>query len=252
MYAARAGPRKPVLPKAGGPELRRAVGATDTQRYHTIRVFPWSRTFPRSPQGTPPRTSWPGVLQLRSGLLPPLPQISCTSRLLSSSSVVCRGTAPQMRHSRKRPFHAPIGIPGCKAAHKKSDRTRFTRTKKRGCAYIRPHQLDLVVVSNDGALRLRRPLGFAYGGAGGSSQGETGDFLSIMTIYSARPQERPMRTHRFGRKIKLPATIAIKHQIRMRMAEYEIKKVEEEARAEAFRGQTDDNASMSSSSVTPR
>jgi hypothetical protein len=61
-----------------------------------------------------------------------------------------------------------------------------------------------------------------------------------------------MRTHRFGRKIKLPATIAIKHQIRMRMAEYEIKKVEEEARAEAFRGQTDDNASMSSSSVTTR
>jgi hypothetical protein len=30
-----------------------------------------------------------------------------------------------------------------------------------------------------------------------------------------------MRTHRFGRKIKLPATIAIKHQIRMRMAQYE-------------------------------
>ena len=47
-----------------------------------------------------------------------------------------------------------------------------------------------------------------------------------------------MRTHRFGRKIKLPATIAIKHQIRMRMAEYEIKKVEAEARAEAFRGQS--------------
>ena len=46
-----------------------------------------------------------------------------------------------------------------------------------------------------------------------------------------------MRTHRFGRKIKLSATIAIKHQIRMRMAEYEIKKAEAEARAEAFRGQ---------------
>jgi hypothetical protein len=61
-----------------------------------------------------------------------------------------------------------------------------------------------------------------------------------------------MRTHRFGRKIKLPATIAIKHQIRMRMAEYEIKKVEAEARAEACRGQTDDNASTSSSSVTTR
>jgi hypothetical protein len=40
-----------------------------------------------------------------------------------------------------------------------------------------------------------------------------------------------MRTHRFGRKIKLPATIVIKHQISM--AEYEIKKVEAEARAEA-------------------
>jgi hypothetical protein len=38
-----------------------------------------------------------------------------------------------------------------------------------------------------------------------------------------------MRTHRFGRKIKLPATIAITHQIRMRMAQYEIKKAEDEA-----------------------
>jgi hypothetical protein len=33
-----------------------------------------------------------------------------------------------------------------------------------------------------------------------------------------------MRTHRFGRKIKLPATIAIKHQIRMPMAQDEGKK----------------------------
>src|ERR1700719_480071 len=51
--------------------------------------------------------------------------------------------------------------------------------KQRGCAYIRSPQLDLVVVSNDGALRHQRPLGFTYGGAGGLSQGETGDFLSI-------------------------------------------------------------------------
>lgn len=36
----------------------------------------------------------------------------------------------------------------------------------------------------------------------------------------------PMRTHRFGRKIKLPATIAIKHQIRMLMAQDEVKKAE--------------------------
>jgi hypothetical protein len=35
-----------------------------------------------------------------------------------------------------------------------------------------------------------------------------------------------MRTHRFGRKIKLPATIAIKHQIRMLMAQDEVKKAE--------------------------
>jgi hypothetical protein len=43
-----------------------------------------------------------------------------------------------------------------------------------------------------------------------------------------------MRTHRFGRKIKLPATIAIKHQIRKLMFE---DAVEAGARAEAIRGQ---------------
>jgi hypothetical protein len=47
-----------------------------------------------------------------------------------------------------------------------------------------------------------------------------------------------MRTHRFGRKIKLPATIAIKHQIRMRMAQYEIKKAEAEATQEAIPGKS--------------
>jgi hypothetical protein len=46
-----------------------------------------------------------------------------------------------------------------------------------------------------------------------------------------------MRTHRFGRKIKLPATIAIKHQIRKLMFEDAIEKAEAEARAEAVRGQ---------------
>jgi hypothetical protein len=35
-----------------------------------------------------------------------------------------------------------------------------------------------------------------------------------------------MRTHRFGRKIKLPATTAIKHQIRMLMAQDELKNAE--------------------------
>ena len=35
-----------------------------------------------------------------------------------------------------------------------------------------------------------------------------------------------MRTHRFGRKIKLPATTVIKHQIRMLMAQDEVRKAE--------------------------
>jgi hypothetical protein len=38
-----------------------------------------------------------------------------------------------------------------------------------------------------------------------------------------------MRTLRFGRKLKLPSTSAIKHQIRKLMAEDEIKKVQAEA-----------------------
>jgi hypothetical protein len=46
-----------------------------------------------------------------------------------------------------------------------------------------------------------------------------------------------MLTHRFGRKIKLPATIAIKHQVRKLMFEDLVKKAGAEARAEVFRGQ---------------
>jgi len=42
-----------------------------------------------------------------------------------------------------------------------------------------------------------------------------------------------MRTHRFGRRIKLPSTIAIKHQIRTLMAQDEVARAEAEARAEA-------------------
>jgi hypothetical protein len=50
-----------------------------------------------------------------------------------------------------------------------------------------------------------------------------------------------MRTHRFGRKIKLPATVAIKHQIRVRMAQYELEKTEAKARAPAICGQTSED-----------
>jgi hypothetical protein len=44
-----------------------------------------------------------------------------------------------------------------------------------------------------------------------------------------------MRTHRFGRKIKLPATVAIKHQIRMGMAQHEQKRTDAETTTEALR-----------------
>ena len=44
-----------------------------------------------------------------------------------------------------------------------------------------------------------------------------------------------MRTHRFGRKIKLPATVAIKHQIRIEMAQHEQKRTDSEATAGALR-----------------
>ena len=57
-----------------------------------------------------------------------------------------------------------------------------------------------------------------------------------------------MHTLRFGRKLSLPSTMAIKHQVRMLMAQYEVKKAEAEARPEVFRGQP----SLVVPSVTPR
>ena len=44
-----------------------------------------------------------------------------------------------------------------------------------------------------------------------------------------------MHTHRFGRKLKLPSTIAIKHQIRKMMFNDLVKEAEVIARAEAIR-----------------
>ena len=46
-----------------------------------------------------------------------------------------------------------------------------------------------------------------------------------------------MHTYRFGRKLTLPSTIAIKHQIRKLMFDDSLKKAAAEARAEAIRGQ---------------
>jgi len=61
-------------------------------------------------------------------------------------------------------------------------------------------------------------------------------FRPAQLATTRRLQECPMRTHRFGRKIKLPATIAIKHQIRKLMFEDSVKKAEAEPRAEVLRG----------------
>jgi hypothetical protein len=46
-----------------------------------------------------------------------------------------------------------------------------------------------------------------------------------------------MQAYRFGRKLKLPSTIAIKHQIRGLMFEESLKKAAARARAEAIRGE---------------
>lgn len=46
-----------------------------------------------------------------------------------------------------------------------------------------------------------------------------------------------MHTLRFGRKLSLPSTIAIKHQVRTLMAQYEVKRAEAEASVGVLRGQ---------------
>jgi hypothetical protein len=47
----------------------------------------------------------------------------------------------------------------------------------------------------------------------------------LLSYLSNEPRGGAMQTHRFGRKIKLPATVAIKYQIRMVIAQ-DIKKAE--------------------------
>jgi hypothetical protein len=51
-----------------------------------------------------------------------------------------------------------------------------------------------------------------------------------------------MDTFRFGRRLKLPATSSIKHQLRTMMWKDEVKKAEKAARTEAMRGQRDEDA----------
>ena len=46
-----------------------------------------------------------------------------------------------------------------------------------------------------------------------------------------------MLTYRFGRKLKLPSTIAIKHQIRKSLFEELVRRADAAATAETIRGQ---------------
>jgi hypothetical protein len=46
-----------------------------------------------------------------------------------------------------------------------------------------------------------------------------------------------MQTLRFGRKLNLPSTMAIKHQVRRLMAQHDAKQTEAEARDQVFPGQ---------------
>ena len=57
-----------------------------------------------------------------------------------------------------------------------------------------------------------------------------------------------MSTYRFGRKITLPATVAIKHQIRMLMAQ-DIAKAEDEVRRKKAEGQNGNRISQSQSQI---
>src|ERR1700732_3977471 len=164
MYAARADSRKLVLPKADGPELQRAVEATDIQRFHTIGVFVGVKPF---------------LVHLKKG--PP----ERVSRDLLNCVADCLGRCGKshIRYGSHRPRSLPAGEQlGSGAIVEKSHFTLQSaclaarqhienltgrgspERKQRECAYIRSHQLDLVVVSNDGALRHQRALRLPCGG----------------------------------------------------------------------------------------
>src|SRR6266511_4799483 len=78
------------------------------------------------------------------------------------------------------------------------------------------------------------------------------EFSFSKTAYNPQPQEYTVRTHRFGRKLKLPSTIAIKHQIRELMFEDSVKKAKAEARAEVFRGQPSEELFVNANIVSGR
>jgi len=54
-------------------------------------------------------------------------------------------------------------MPGCKAAHEDLTGRGSPERKREDGRTFRPNQLDLVVVSNDGALRHRRLLNMHMG-----------------------------------------------------------------------------------------
>jgi hypothetical protein len=58
-----------------------------------------------------------------------------------------------------------------------------------------------------------------------------------MALFTRSTQESQMQTFRFGRKLSLPSTIAIKHQFRTLVAQREAEKADAEGKVDVFHGQ---------------
>jgi hypothetical protein len=65
--------------------------------------------------------------------------------------------------------------------------------------------------------------------------------------FTGLTQESQMHTLRFGRKLSLPSTLAIKHQFKTLVARYEVEKAEAEGRVDVLGGRP----SPAVTSVTP-
>jgi hypothetical protein len=76
---------------------------------------------------------------------------------------------------------------------------------------------------------------------GSSEQRHALCFLALHTYINSIETGVRMDTFRFGRRLKLPATSSIKHQLRTMMRGDEVKK-QREARAEAIRGEHDEDS----------
>jgi len=98
--------RKQAVPNCSGLSGQRIFSAV-IQSAYSLGVEPFLVHLKKGP---PERVSR-DLLNCVADCVSRWRQISYTSRLPSSSFFSCRGTARQRRHSRKRPFHAPISMP---------------------------------------------------------------------------------------------------------------------------------------------